>query len=109
MNKEFVIDFNNGGSAQGMHFDEFDLGFLGKKHIERASEIFHDETDDSWKIILPGQDANNVAPACKGFTGYDVARRFEVDWLQACRKQGFDPLDNNGLSLASTIRADFQE
>ena len=55
MNKEIVIDCKNDGTVSGMHFDEFDLGFLGKKTVRRASEIIHNPETDLWDILLPTQ------------------------------------------------------
>ena len=101
--EEIVIDINPVGKTEAMHFDDFDLEFLGAKHISRASEIFHNEGTQKWDIILPG----TIAPVCEavqGFKGYDVARNFEVSWLQACRKSRVQPTDEDGISIAKNLR-----
>lgn len=101
--KELVLDIGNDGSAQAMHFDEFDLGFLGKKKISRASEIMHNEETDLWDIYLPEKNM----PECiwvMGFDGYDEARKFEVSWLQECRKAGVSPDSPNGRHIAKIVR-----
>ena len=48
-----VIDFTEDGQAQSLHRDELDLGFLGKKVIERATLIEFDVTSQTWQISLP--------------------------------------------------------
>jgi hypothetical protein len=102
MNKEIVIDCNPNGAVEAMHFDEFDLRFLGAKRVERASEIFHNKATDEWDILLPGQDAPYFV--AMGFKGYDVARRFEVHWLQECRKRGVEPDTEAGCQVAMELR-----
>ena len=104
MNKEIVIDFANNGTVESMHFDEFPLGFLGKATVERASEIFFNEDTQLWDILLPGQEAPCVNAA--GFAGYDVARRFEVEWLQECRKARVPPTTEFGMVLCHELRND---
>lgn len=103
MTKEIVIDIESTGKVESMHFDEFDLGFLGLKSISRASEILFNADTQDWFIILP----DLTMPECdclKGFDSYEVAREFEVEWLQRCRKSQVDPLSVDGLLIASTIR-----
>ena len=39
MSKEIVIDCKDSGVVEGMHFDNFDLGFLGKKKEEPAKPM----------------------------------------------------------------------
>lgn len=102
MSKEIVIDVNPSGVASGMHFDEFPLSFLGKATVERASEIFHNQETQLWDVLLPGQETPHEA--AKGFSGYDVARKFEVVWLQECRKRGLCPLSYDGAQVAYEIR-----
>lgn len=102
--KELVIDLNTKGAATALYFDEFNLGFLGEKlSIKRASEIFFNDTTQKWDIVLPG-DTYPICEAVKGFNGYDEARKFEVSWLQECRKEGVDPVDRAGIKIAETIR-----
>lgn len=112
---DIVIDFSPEGGAQGMHFDAFDLGFLGKKKVTRATEIQHNETTQLWDIILPQNTmpcSTEPFPCCTevtGFTGYDVARRFEVEWIQAARMASVDPSSAKGIRIAQKIRSSLQE
>ena len=46
--KSHVIDFTPEGMAQAMHNDKFDLSFLGRQSIERATEIVFDEDYQQW-------------------------------------------------------------
>lgn len=105
MAKEIVIDCKANGTVESMHFDEFDLKFLGRKSVKRASEIMHNPETDLWDIEIP---ESGVHPqSSRGFTGYDIARRFEVEWLQACRKAGCSPLSDLGRVIADRLREDF--
>ena len=101
--KEIVIDMKADGKVEGMHFDEFDLGFLGNKHVSRASEIFYNEETQMWDIILPGHD-HAMGASAAGFSGYDVARKFEVLWLQECRKRQLSPATSEGYGVAVMLR-----
>lgn len=101
---QIIVDFSPAGTAEGLHHDRFDLGFLGHKTITRASEIEFDEQSQSFYVRLPGQAVDAVSAACRGFSGYDVARQFEVAWLNACRQAGVDPLSLQGDALAMKVR-----
>lgn len=103
MTPEIVIDIATLGSAEALHFDEFDLGFLGAKRIARASHILFDAEAQRW-CVAPVGGALRVNPALSGFVGYDEARRFEVAWLQACRKGDLAPESPEGLALAASLR-----
>jgi hypothetical protein len=100
--KEIVIDINPTGKTEAMHFDEFPLGFLGPMSVDRASEIFHNPDTQQWDVVLPGHDMAH--PVASGFTGYDVARAFEVEWLQGCRKAGFGLVTMEGMQIALELR-----
>ena len=103
MSREIVINVSGEGVADALHFDEFPLHFLGRAKIERASEIFFHEKSQTWSVILPGDDA--AVPEASGFAGYDEARRFEVEWLQACMKAGrISPTSEQGRDIAEGIR-----
>jgi hypothetical protein len=99
---EYVFDVSGEGSVSGLHFDSFDLGFLGKKEISRASEILFNVETQLWDVAVPGQKA--ACPAARSFASYEKARAFEVDWLQECRKFGFAPQSLVGEKLASVVR-----
>jgi len=102
MSKEIVIDCKTNGTVSGMHFDQFPLSFLGDMKVERASEIFYNHETKLWDIILP--DMDSAWTAAKGFEGYDVARSFEVNWLQECRKRSTQPDTYNGAMIAAELR-----
>lgn len=97
---EMVFDINTTGGATGLYFDEFPLGFLGKQEIGRASEIKFNDGTQLWDIWIPGAYEASVT----GFQGYDEARKFEVVWLQACRKQGIEePFSPEGNQLVRKL------
>lgn len=103
MDKQFVINIETSGKTHGLHFDEFDLGFLGDKRISRASSIEFDEEAQSFFVLPAGYDKPNSIAT--GFSGYDVARDFEVEWLQACMMAGkVQPHSTVGIVLAHEIR-----
>jgi len=109
---EIVIDFNDTGTVEGLHHDEFDLKFLGRKIVGRASEIFHDADSDTWYVLLPHQvEMGDSYSAARGFVSYDQARRFEVVWLNECRKRGFrTDIHNNDVGVvACEMRGPFQQ
>lgn len=101
--KEIVININSSGAVSALHMDHFDLGFLGNKRIGRASTIEFDEQDQSFFVLVAGESA--APPEVRHFSGYDVARKFEVEWLQACMKAGCRPYSEQGWVLAREIRA----
>lgn len=103
MKKELVIDLKADGTAQAMHMDSFDLGFLGDKQVNRASDILWDEEAQGWGIVVAGNHLP-VSEAVCGFTGYEEAREFEVLWFQACRKAQVDPHSGEGASIADSLR-----
>ncbi len=103
--QEIVVTIRPTGVVTALHFDEFDLGFLGDKKIGRASSIKFDESDQSFYILVTGE--TNPPEVARGFGGYDIARNFEVEWLQACMKaENVRPHSAIGLALAATIRHD---
>lgn len=95
---EIVIDITQQGEAEALHMDEFDLFFLGKAKVTRASHIIFDVFSQSWFILLPDQE--EPFDVLTGFKKYGEARDFEVDWLQECRKQGINPLSKEGEQIA---------
>jgi hypothetical protein len=111
-----AITFEPTGTVHAMHRDEFDLGFLGRQEIKRASEIkFHDDSQ-KWDIHVPPcadatADQWYTFHEIRGFSAYNSARKFEVLWLEHCAKDGIAPLSTYGMELAATLRAkygDFQ-
>lgn len=103
--REIVVNISPTGLVSGLHFDEFDLGFLGDKKIGRASSINFDESDQSFYVLITGE--TNPPEVARGFSGYDIARNFEVEWLQACMKaQNVRPHSAIGIELAALIRHD---
>ena len=105
--KSLVIDISPCGVAQALHMDFFNLGFLGKAKVERASEIHFDEGTQLWDIILPG----HTLPLCYavvGFEGYDKARGFEVIWLQNCRRLQINPYSFDSIEVAERLRESYE-
>jgi len=93
-----VITFDEFGTAESLHIDQFDLGFLGSKKITRATDILFDEASQSWTIYLltEGKDPTLPWKGCKGLPTYEVARSVEVAWLNLCRVNDADPKSDTG-------------
>ena len=108
-----VIDISPLGRVAGMHRDEFNLKFLGKQTITRASEITHNPETQQWEIRVPPDEfasaripsgAWPVIKSCGTFPSYNKARDFEVDWMNSCRIAGFKPGSQKGQRLAGLLR-----
>ncbi len=96
---DMVFSINRFGATEGLHFDQFDLGFLGDKRVHRASEIIFNEQEQHWEVWLPLAPT----PSAIGFQGYDEAREFEVLWLQECRRRGIEPYEGEGQDIADAM------
>lgn len=108
--KELVVTIG-AGKVSALHMDEFDLGFLGPKTVTRASEIVFNTKTQLWDVRVPSlNDAGFVVTQCsKGFTGYDVARMFEVEWLQACKVRDIPATSPRGMDIGVSIRLMYPE
>lgn len=102
-----VITFDALGGAESLHVDQFDLGFLGAKHITRATDIRFEDTTQDWSIYLLDAEGDNPTLAwkgCKGLPSYEVARTVEVAWLNLCRINETDPRDGDGHTYLNQAR-----
>jgi hypothetical protein len=100
-----IIDFTPAGTAQAMHRDGFDLAFLGERSIKRASDIKFNEGTQLWDIwLIREEEQPCLVSEAKGFPAYDVARSFEVAWLDACRLKGLDSVSVEGREVLGTLR-----
>lgn len=109
MTQQMVISVDTSGRVESMHFDNFNLAFLGKREIKRASDITFDPNSGTWDIFMnDGTGAfTKTAPDISGFSDYEEARRFEVKWLNECRLRGVVATSYYGLYvLAAHLRND---
>lgn len=107
-----VVNIDPTGTVRAMHRDEFNLGFLGKQEIKRASEIKFDEGNQLWDIYIPPKDGLPVEQwhtfiYIRGFSTYKKARDFEVLWLEHCALECIVPLSSCGMELAEKLRRDY--
>ena len=107
MNKEMVISVGADGSVSGMHFDAFNLAFLGERDVRRASELKFNEATQLWDIHLVSPHTGCVFAAiegAKGFSSYEECREIEVRWLQGCRLAGVEPMSARGVRILAMAR-----
>jgi len=109
-----VIDITATGEAHAMHRDQFNLGFLGKQEITRASDIRFDDATQLWDCYLYGgpvhdADAWYCAPEAKGFATYDLARKVEVEWLEQAALADVPPLSDKGITLLTHAKEKFND
>lgn len=101
-----VISFDESGQAESLHIDQFDLSFLGKKTIKRATDIVFCEDKQSWTIYLLDSDGAKrpLVAGASGFTSYEQARKVEVGWLNLCRLNEVDPCTDYGHVFLNQMR-----
>lgn len=107
MKQTMVISITTTGRVGSMHFDNFNLAFLGDREIKRASDIVFSQQAGTWDIYMDdGTGAFTVtSPQVSGFKDYEEARRFEVKWLNECRLREVAPTTSYGLFvLAGHLR-----
>src|SRR5215208_5034176 len=121
-----VIDFSPDGGVEALYNDNFQLSFLGKQSIQRATEIKFREREQDWGIYLerssmgakghffpvveadPDREGlNRVCPATVGFSTYEGARQVEGAWLNVCRKKCVSPDSPDGLVILLNVREEF--
>lgn len=99
-----VIDFREDGGVEAMHRDSFNLAFLGKQSIARASDIKYSEDTQSWAINVAADDGFVEVPTARGFETYEEARKMEVRWFEMCRLHSVSPLGQEGLAILAVLR-----
>ena len=102
---ELILDITVDGRAQSLHMDEFPLDFLGTMDITRASEIKFNKYTQKWDIWVP--DSDSFTKTVQGFSAYDIARKFEVEWLQECRREECHPLSGQGYIAARRVAENY--
>lgn len=116
--QDIVIDISTEGVVKGMHRDEFNLGFLGRQKINRASEIKFNDRSQKWEILVPVEYGPHMTPVtpeyelvaeCGYFDSYNTAREFEVRWMNECRIAGVPPGEYAGRRIASLLRDRFDK
>lgn len=104
-----VISFKPNGEVTALHNDNFDLSFLGRQQIKRATDIRFDGSTQTWGLWLPkpwphvGGEYYTFHGA-GGFASYETARKAEVEWLNASAALGIDPAGESGVALLAEVR-----
>lgn len=112
LSKALVINFSTTGQVESLHKDQFDLGFLGHKHVQRATEIRFNAITQKWDIVLLSptgvtQPEHTMHAGQLGFSSYDQGRLVEVSWLNRCRLANVSPLGNGrALDCLQEARAE---
>lgn len=104
-----VLTISGSGKVESIYSEEFNLGFLGDQRVFRQTDIVFDVDTQKWDIhYLNAQGVRvfgDAAPlVLSGFQWYEEARKFEVDWLNACRAAGIVAGSAEGLALAKKMR-----
>lgn len=94
---ELVINFKADGTIESLYTDSFNLSFLGKQHIERATDIRFNDSSQLWEIW--SIKYFNYGPLTEGITTYELARAIEVSWLNRCRLLGVVPESPKGIEI----------
>lgn len=94
---ELVIDCKSDGTVESMYCDKFQLGFLGKQSISRASEIAFNTETQLWDIHVLSEQGEATHELASHFRSYEEARDIEVAWFNAARLAGVNPLSPRGL------------
>lgn len=102
-----VIDFRTNGEVEAMHRDTFNLAFLGKQSIKRASDIRYDEATQDWAIFVAVGEEFQEVPEARGFETYEEARKMEVRWFEYCRLHSLAPLALEGIAMLNVLRKKF--
>lgn len=105
-----VISFKPNGEVTALHNDSFDLSFLGRQRIRRATDIRFSEGTQQWSLWLPKPWPHVggeffMAPGADGFSSYETARKVEVEWLNSCALLGVDPDSEEGLTVLVGVRS----
>lgn len=110
MNARMIIDIGPDGAVMCMNREGvFDVGFLGNRSIRRATDIRFNETTQSWDIWVAAP-AHGIEAFIKpsapfsGFPTYEDARGHEVDWMEECLLQDYNPVSSEAADLMARMR-----
>ncbi|MEE9569380.1 MAG: hypothetical protein V3W37_08345 [Candidatus Binatia bacterium] len=109
---EHVVSISPSGTLKSMHSDEFPLMQFGDAVVERASEIVYNTDFKWWQIDLYTGDGQYIEASCaalKNFGSYEHGRKFEVEWMNECRKEGVVPWGDRAESIAMMLRPLFEQ
>ena len=101
---DMVINFGEDGNVEAMHRDGFNLRFLGKQSITRASDIQFDEDSQTWAIHVMIDSYPQLVHEATGFYTYEEARKIEVEWFEQCRLYEVTPTGVIGTRLLEYIK-----
>ncbi|KGP00293.1 hypothetical protein JT27_18355 [Alcaligenes faecalis] len=104
-----AITIHPDGTTQAMQRDELDLGFLGPRRVQRATEIMFNDQTQKWDIeptnaICHGGEPGLESEHLRGFDKYEQARKIEVTWLNTCRSVGVPPCSCAGIDILKGVR-----
>ena len=110
MEDMMVITIGATGEVDAMHRDGFDIGFLGRQKITRASEIIFNEETQLWDVWPLTPDGTSFVHThhTRGFADYNSGRKFEVALFEACALASVGWCSSRGIEIATELRKEFQ-
>lgn len=109
MSEHHVMTIKSDGEISMLQSDKFDIRFLGKMVMERASNIVFDYDDQMYRILIAEREDEPHPDELRRFPLYEDAKSFEVMYLQSARMCNYDPLSPVMAALAPDIRAAWQQ
>ena len=104
MSEHHVMTIKSDGETSMLQSDKFDIRFLGRMKMERASNIVFDYDDQMYRILIAEREDEKHPDELRNFPLYDEAKTFEVMYLQSARLLNLDPLSEPMHAIAPTIR-----
>lgn len=100
---ELVVSVDVDGCTTALYSEDFDISFLGEKHVRRQCDIVFQEDRQCWDIEYIQEDGTRAQTPLKGFTSYRKAQAMEVAWLNDCRIVGASPVSTDGVVIGEML------
>jgi hypothetical protein len=101
-NTSMVISVGRDGTTQGLYMDSMTLKSVGRQDVQRATDISFNNATQLFDVYMLPECTRLVSSS--DFPEYELARKFEVTYLNTCRLAGVDKFSPEGLGLAYIAR-----